>query len=363
MIKYYFFSFQRSFLTITVACLIGFIFSGCESEGSLEEETCSFDVRCVDNIVQKCSNGVLYTWDDCGAQGMSCVFIQGEAVCKEENSEEDCIPNCKNRACGSDGCGGKCGSCPTEDGEKERYCLALVSGSSYCAGTGQNSDEIALTVWTEDACESGCSINPSEYEVWDKETEASVEGSVTWEVNDVCLPIKEKDFFGEKCDVCLRKEIGRWKIQCDGTVLDLDSGHIWQRGAAEISTVPNPDVYCDSLELAGHTDWRFPTIEETRTLVTNCDQLEPGGLCDIDGSCESAYNSPEEGYNECSCGYGEEYYNSDVWFQAAYSPFVTADNCYNSTNSETEKWCLDFTTGSVITCSGQFSLQLRCVRP
>jgi hypothetical protein len=56
----------------------------------------------------------------------------------------------------------------------------------------------------------------------------------------------------------------------NGTVTDCNTGLIWQRGDEQNETSRNWREaldYCAGLELAGHRDWRLPTIEELRTLV------------------------------------------------------------------------------------------------
>ena len=40
-------------------------------------------------------------------------------------------------------------------------------------------------------------------------------------------------------------------------------------------------LYCERLEEKGEKDWRLPTIDELRTLVTGCEATQPGGYCKI----------------------------------------------------------------------------------
>ncbi|HEY0883445.1 MAG TPA: hypothetical protein VGD87_18055, partial [Archangium sp.] len=52
-----------------------------------------------------------------------------------------CTPSCSGRACGSDGCGGQCGSCaPTENCDAAGQCSPAVSCSPDCTGRSCGDD-------------------------------------------------------------------------------------------------------------------------------------------------------------------------------------------------------------------------------
>ncbi len=61
---------------------------------------------------------------------------------------------------------------------------------------------------------------------------------------------------------------GRFVNNDDGTVTDNCTGLMWQRATAPgTHTWANALKYCDSLELAGHDDWRLPNIRELESIV------------------------------------------------------------------------------------------------
>ncbi len=63
----------------------------------------------------------------------------------------------------------------------------------------------------------------------------------------------------------------------NGTVTDLNTGLIWQQGDAQNSSYRSWQEavdYCDSLTLAGYSDWRLPTVTEL-TSLTNIGRYDP----------------------------------------------------------------------------------------
>jgi hypothetical protein len=53
----------------------------------------------------------------------------------------------------------------------------------------------------------------------------------------------------------------------DGTVTDTVTGLMWQKETSSLFTQSEAISYCDNLELAGHIDWRLPTITELLGIV------------------------------------------------------------------------------------------------
>ena len=60
----------------------------------------------------------------------------------------------------------------------------------------------------------------------------------------------------------------RFKNNSDGTITDTETGLIWQdQNAPKEMNWHEAIEYAKSLDLAGHTDWRIPTINELFSLI------------------------------------------------------------------------------------------------
>ncbi|HAK93578.1 MAG TPA: hypothetical protein DCM87_00850 [Planctomycetes bacterium] len=72
---------------------------------------------------------------------------------------------------------------------------------------------------------------------------------------------------------------GRFTDNGDGTVTDNCTGLVWQKDTADVNgdgtivweqdtlTWQNALKYCESLEFAGHDDWRLPNVRELQSIV------------------------------------------------------------------------------------------------
>lgn len=53
----------------------------------------------------------------------------------------------------------------------------------------------------------------------------------------------------------------------NGAVLDITTGLVWQKSRNPLSVDWNSAVeYCNNLDLAGHANWRLPSVKEIETL-------------------------------------------------------------------------------------------------
>ncbi len=78
--------------------------------------------------------------------------------------------------------------------------------------------------------------------------------------------------FGEDADYSIN--IPSFTANGDGTVIDNTTGLMWQQTDGGEMSIEKATVYCDTLTLAGYTDWRLPTGLESFSIL-NHDKLNP----------------------------------------------------------------------------------------
>ncbi len=102
-------------------------------------------------------------------------------------------------------------------------------------------------------------------------------------------PEKGDDYFGQ--DGSYEGIQPAYKYNGDGTVSDLNTGLMWQQADSQNSsgrTWDSATSYCDSLALAGFTDWRLPTVTELVSLV-NVGSYDPSIDKVFFPQCRSGY--------------------------------------------------------------------------
>jgi hypothetical protein len=61
--------------------------------------------------------------------------------------------------------------------------------------------------------------------------------------------------------------VNKFQDNNDGTVTDLATGLMWQKGYGKGMNWKDALKYADTLKLAGHDDWRLPNIKELQSIV------------------------------------------------------------------------------------------------
>lgn len=91
-------------------------------------------------------------------------------------------------------------------------------------------------------------------------------------------------------------------------------------------TFVDAEKLCETLDYAGFSDWRLPTIDELRSLVIGFEDLESGGRCKVSSSCltvaclqkgqKNSNDFPCSNFNETELMLGpgpEGCYFDEVW--------------------------------------------------
>jgi hypothetical protein len=127
--------------------------------------------------------------------------------------------------------------------------------------------------------------------------------------------------------------------------------------------------HCNTLELAGSSEWRLPTISELRTLVRGCPATEPGGDCGVTSTCTnfgSCYSEPCVGCPSLGGpGPGGAYWPAELLgpVKGAY-PYSDYEVAYRSSSivdgTYRDVFTLEFAHGAV--SQNTYVSRTRCVR-
>ncbi len=92
--------------------------------------------------------------------------------------------------------------------------------------------------------------------------------------NQIDCPQQGSSFFGQ--DAQYNGNQPNYTDNSDGTVTDNVTGLMWQQAPGEKKTYAEAVAGASNLTLAGHSDWRLPTIKELYSLI-QFDGLDPSG--------------------------------------------------------------------------------------
>lgn len=130
---------------------------------------------------------------------------------------------------------------------------------------------------------------------------------------------------------------------------DSSSGKIWSAPSSITKTWSDAKKYCNNLSQEGFDDWHLPSVDELRTFITNCPNLETGGSCGVTNSCSSSSCK-----TDCtSCSQTEDHsklgITGNFWTSSSYSfSYTTGTEYYNvGTASTTYAWYINFTYGAI----------------
>ncbi|MBU1118480.1 DUF1566 domain-containing protein [Patescibacteria group bacterium] len=119
-------------------------------------------------------------------------------------------------------------------------------------------------------------------------------------------PNKGKAFYGQDAQYVGNKL--SYRDNGDGTVTDVNTGLMWQQDPGAKKSYEEAQAGAQSFELAGHDDWRLPTIKELYSLM------------DFRGIDPSSMNSAE----------GLRPYIDDEYFGFEYGDLSTGDRIIDS---------------------------------
>ena len=152
---------------------------------------------------------------------------------------------------------------------------------------------------------------------------------------------------------------GGWWVK-ENVVIGVSSGRWWQRWP------PKKEIdwysakrYCNNLSLAGHSDWKLPSISQLKTVVSGCSKIVN---CKVTDSCRSKSCDNGDPCNGCDYNKGP---GKGGWYLSGVFATMKDPNGWSSSlveDTESDVWVVSFTDGSVYDYNTNYSRSVRCVR-
>lgn len=128
----------------------------------------------------------------------------------------------------------------------------------------------------------------------------------------------------------------------------------WSKPAPYPMTWKEAEEYCSGLNEGGFSDWRLPTIDELRTLITSCSRTETDGSCRINAKKGKISTKDWNSYDCGRCGSG-----------GGYSELGDRGALWSSTTVPDAKkyvWRVDFDSGRIGYDINDYKGYFRCTR-
>ena len=134
------------------------------------------------------------------------------------------------------------------------------------------------------------------------------------------------------------------------TLSNSYNGLMWQDDA----------VRCRGLKSGGVSQWRIPTIDELRTLLSSSDKLKTGGECKVTGACSDYFSETCFQEGMCTGGSGEGFESSLHDYGYYVSGTFSGQVAESEENSYS--WAVDLTTGSIVSVYSESGRnETRCI--
>lgn len=147
-------------------------------------------------------------------------------------------------------------------------------------------------------------------------------------------------------------------VSCGGTEETLEDNPTsdWSKRALEVMTWEDAQKYCDKLSENGYDDWRFPTIDELRSLIINCKETEVDEECPIsEKNNELPFGTATEISEHCKgCEDGKNHskFGDKGWYWSSSERSEDATVAFR----------VNFDTGEVVNYNKDHKYNVRCVR-
>jgi hypothetical protein len=156
---------------------------------------------------------------------------------------------------------------------------------------------------------------------------------------------------------------GTFSLACPGMVTDSRNGLVWQ-AAAEYQGWTDARAACEALVLAGHEDWRLPTVDDHRAMLAGCAKTGTGGTCGISVACWRTNCSSDPCFWGCGKGAGtgaDTCYLSGL-FEQPCQTYWSSTQAEKDGMGTTRAWVVSYLDAAITVAPASGDAWYRCVR-
>lgn len=176
---------------------------------------------------------------------------------------------------------------------------------------------------------------------------------------EVCIAVNMTKYLCE-CEDGFTWNKTSCDIWCDKSNMtpckDAETNFMWSANSTSEMTWDEAKSYCEALGEGNYDNWRFPSIDELRSLIDGCSNTKQGGKCKVSATngCLSSKDCWDSSCNSCgqtSAATISKFGDSDIFWSSS----IRSDR-------NDSAWYVDFSDGKVHNEVKSNSYYVRCVR-
>ena len=190
------------------------------------------------------------------------------------------------------------------------------------------------------------------------ETEDSEEEETDETTDDEAESANDNDFTIADDDYSYASGLPKCSLQGKAPCYDPATDLVWSSLSAPVK-YEDAIIYCYTLEEGGFKDWYLPDIDELRTLVRKCPELEPKGACRVSEKTNCLSSEDCHSSKNCTEACSDK---KDEIFSKLWDTRPLWSKSEETSQYEDYFWAINFNIPSISYENKNAELSVRCAR-